>query len=131
VKLLGKYVEFTPHPRSLDGANVPSELELTRLGFSDVNNALASTIETLENIPAKRTVHKYIMKEIVGIREEITTIKEELRSEQQLVAEKAVEKSTSTLYTQMTLLKRQLATTMQALEMASSSAIECNMDTTN
>ena len=32
---------------------------------------------------------------------------------------------------QMTLLKRQLATTMQALEMASSSAIEGNMDTTN
>jgi hypothetical protein len=131
VKLLGKYVEFTPHPRSLDGANAPSELELTRLGFSDVNNALASTIETLENIPAKGTVHKDIMKEIVGIREEITTMKEELRSEQQLVAEKAVEKSTSTLYTQMTLLKRQLATTMQALEMASSSAIEGNMDTTN
>jgi hypothetical protein len=131
VKLLGKYVEFTPHPRSLDGANAPSELELTMLGFSDVNNALASTIETLENMPAKRNIHKDLMKEIVGIREEITTMKEELRSEQQLVAEKSVKKSTSTLYTQMILLKRQLATTMQALKMASSSAIESNIDTTN
>ena len=53
-KLLGKHVEFTPHPRSIDGANAPSALELTRLGFSDVNTALASTIETLENIPAKK-----------------------------------------------------------------------------
>ena len=67
----------------------------------------------------------------MDIREEITTMKEKLRSDQQLVAEKAVEKSTSTLYTQITLLKQQLATTMQALEMASSSAIEGNIDTTN
>ena len=130
MKLLGKYVEFTPHPRSLDGANAPSDSELTRLGFSDVNTALASTIETLENIPAKGNIHKDIMKEIVGIREEITTMKEELRSKQIQIAEKIVEKSTSTLFTQMTLLKRQLATTMQTLEMASSSAIEGNMDTT-
>ena len=131
VKILGKYVEFTPHPRSLDGANAPSASELARLGFSDVNTALASTIETLENIPIKENLHKDLMKEIVGIKEEITTMKEELRSEQQLIAEKAVEKSTSTLHTQMTLLKRQLATTMQALEMASSSAIEGEMNTTN
>ena len=131
VKILGKYVEFTPHSRSLDGANAPSASELARLGFSDVNTALASTIETLENIPIKENLHKDLMKEIVGIKEEITTMKEELRSEQQLIAEKAVEKSTSTLHTQMTLLKRQLATTMQALEMASSSAIEGEMDTTN
>ena len=131
VKLLGKYVEFTPHPRSLDGANAPNESELIRLGFSDVYTALANTIEALENIPAKENTHKVLMKEISGIREEITTMKQELRSEQQLIAEKAAEKCTSTLNTQMTLLKRQLATTMQALEMASSSAIEGNMDTTN
>ena len=76
-------------------------------------------------------MYKDLMKEIVGIREKITTMKEELRSEQQQVAEKAVKKSTSTLHTEMILLKRQLVTTMQALEMASSSAIESNMDTTN
>ena len=53
VKLLGKYVEFTAHLKSLDGTNVPSEAELTRLGFSNVNTALANTIETLENISTK------------------------------------------------------------------------------
>jgi hypothetical protein len=46
------------------------------------------------------------MKKIVGILDEITTIKEELRSKQQQIAEKAAEKSRSTLYTQMTLLKK-------------------------
>jgi predicted nucleic acid-binding Zn-ribbon protein len=126
-------VEFTPHPRSLDGANAPTAAELTRLGFSDVNTALANTIEALENIPAKENPHKDLMKEIVGIREEISTMKEELRSEQQQIAKKAAERSTSTLNTQMTLLKRQLATTMQVLDMTRvvSSAIESNMDTTN
>jgi hypothetical protein len=133
IKLLGKHVEFTPHPRSLDGANAPNAAELHRLGFSDVNTALANTIEALENIPAKENPHKDLMREIVGIREEITTMKEELRGEQQQIAEKAAEKSTLTLNTQMTLLKRQLATTMQALDMtrACSYAIESNMDTTN
>jgi hypothetical protein len=133
VKFLGKHVEFTPHPKSLDGANAPTAAELTRLGFSDVNTALANTIEALENIPAKENSHKDLMKEIVGIREEISTMKEELRSEQQQIAKKAAERSTSTLNTQMTLLKRQLATTMQVLDMTRvvSSAIESNMDTTN
>ena len=131
VKLFGKYVEFTPHSRSLDGVNAPNASEFIRLGFSDMNTALANIIEALDNIPAKENSHKVLMKKISGIQKEITTMKQELRSEQQLIAEKATEKCTSTLNTQMTLLKRQLATTMQALDMASSSAIEGNMDTTN
>jgi hypothetical protein len=53
VKVVGKHVEFTPHHGSLDGANARSAIELTRLGFSDVNNALANTIKTLDNIPGK------------------------------------------------------------------------------
>lgn len=52
-KILGKYIEFTPHPNSLDGINAPSPTELTKLGFSDVNTALASTVEALENAPSK------------------------------------------------------------------------------
>lgn len=76
VKLLGKYVEFILHPRSLDGANAPSTLELIKLGFSDVNNALVSIIETFENILTKVNMHKDLMKKIMGIREEITTMKE-------------------------------------------------------
>jgi hypothetical protein len=53
VKLLGKYVEFTPHPDSLDEANAQSIIKFIRLGFSDVYIAFASIIKTLENIPTK------------------------------------------------------------------------------
>ena len=131
-KLLGKHVEFTAHPRSLDGANVPNAAELIRLGFTDVNTALANTIEALENIPAKENPQKDMMKEIVGIREEISTMKEELRNEQHQIAEKVATKITSSLTTQMTLLKRQLAITMQCLDnTTASTSMDGNMDTSN
>ena len=63
-----------------------------------MNTALASTIKTLKNIFTKRNIHKDHTKDIVGIREEIITMKEVLRSEQQQIAENAVENPTSTLY---------------------------------
>ena len=34
-KILGKYVEFCPHPKSLDGVNAPKTEELVRLGFNN------------------------------------------------------------------------------------------------
>ena len=52
-KLLGKYEEFSPHPKSLDGINAPSNEELVQLGLIDVNTALANTLEALENAPSK------------------------------------------------------------------------------
>lgn len=63
-----------------------------------MNTALASTIKTLKNILTKKNIHKDHTKEIVGIREEIITMKEVLRSEQQQIAENAVENQTSALY---------------------------------
>jgi hypothetical protein len=51
--ILGKYVEFSAHPKSLDGIDGPSASELARLDFSDVNTALANTIQALENAPSK------------------------------------------------------------------------------
>ena len=48
-KLLEKYIELTPQPKNLDGVNPPSQEELNRLGFSDVNTSLANTVEALEN----------------------------------------------------------------------------------
>lgn len=45
-KICNKYVEFLPHPKSFDGISKPSVEELTRLGFNDVNTALANTVET-------------------------------------------------------------------------------------
>ena len=52
-KILGKYVEFSPHPKNLDGTNAPSNEELIRLGFQDVNTALANTVEAIENATSK------------------------------------------------------------------------------
>ena len=51
VRLLNKWVVFHPHPNSLDGSARPDEDTLKKLGFSDVNNALADTIEALKNAP--------------------------------------------------------------------------------
>jgi hypothetical protein len=40
-KIHNKYVKFTPHPRSMDGANAPEEDTLQKFGFLDVNTTLA------------------------------------------------------------------------------------------
>ena len=49
IKLHNKYVKFTPHPCSMDGANAPSEETLKKFGFLDVNTALANTIQAIQN----------------------------------------------------------------------------------
>ena len=51
IRLLNKWVTFHPHPNSLDGSAKPDDSTLKKLGFSDVNNALADTIEALKNVP--------------------------------------------------------------------------------
>jgi len=43
-KILHKWVEFAPYPKNLDGMNAPSEAELVRLRFTDVNTTLTNTI---------------------------------------------------------------------------------------
>jgi hypothetical protein len=55
VKIRGKHVKLTAHPRSLDGTNAPDETLLKEFGFLDVNNAIANVVVTLTNTPtAKR-----------------------------------------------------------------------------
>ena len=50
-RLLNKWVTFHPHPNSLNGSAKPDDATLKKLGFTDVNNALADTIEALKNAP--------------------------------------------------------------------------------
>ena len=63
-KICNKYVEFSPHPKSLDGISKPSSEKLTRLGFNDVTTALADTVEAMENTPSnalgKKDINKII-----------------------------------------------------------------------
>ena len=46
-----KCVEFTPHPKSLNGNYKPSEEELKRLGFEDVHQAMANTLAVVRATP--------------------------------------------------------------------------------
>ena len=50
-RLLNKWVSFHPHLNSLNGSAKPDDATLKKLGFTDVNNALADTIEALKNAP--------------------------------------------------------------------------------
>ena len=43
----GHYVTFTLHPRSMDGSSKPSHKELIKLGFGNINTAIADTIDIL------------------------------------------------------------------------------------
>lgn len=48
-KICNKYVEFSSHPKSLDEIYKSFTEELIRLGFNDVTNTLADTVEAMEN----------------------------------------------------------------------------------
>jgi hypothetical protein len=81
VKLHNKYVKFTPHPRSMDGANVPSEDTLRKFGFLDVNTALANTVQAIQN--AQGPIASSSGKKDVT-REELTAfVKEKISEEHQ------------------------------------------------
>lgn len=64
-----KHISFIPHPRSLDGSSKPDEDTLRKLGFLDVNNAIASTLEAINNAPApaKKTLTKDEIHELVEV----------------------------------------------------------------
>lgn len=51
VRLQNKWVIFDPHLNSLDGNTRLDDVILKKLGFADVNNTLADTIEALKNAP--------------------------------------------------------------------------------
>ena len=68
-------MEFTAHPKSLDGTNAPSQIELTRLGFLDVNTTLANTVEALENAPSKGLTRQEVKIMLEG---ENTKLREEM-----------------------------------------------------
>ena len=116
VKLLGKYIEFTPHPKSLDGINAPSQEELTRLGFSDVNTALANTVEALENAPTKGLTRQEVKIMMEG---ETSKLRKELAEREELVYRRATtytDKSMKSIAAQLTIFKQQLLTTVNYIE---------------
>ena len=139
--ILGKYVEFSLHPRSLDGIDAPPATELTRLGFADVNTALANTIQALENAPSKGYTKAYLSKlveEAVNkgageIRKEMSLLKQEIVDEAKNYADKVQAESNRNSRIQIALLQKQMRITLETLQAdhPDTPEIEGNMDTSN
>ena len=140
-KILGKYVEFTPHPKSLDGVNAPSKEELVRLGFTDVSTALANTITALENGPQQASSNKDLNKMVEEavkkgtdeIRKEMVSLKSEIVQEAKVYADHVQMEANKNSKLQMKLLQNQMKKTLDAIEAANPeiSEIDGNMDLTN
>ena len=123
-KICNKYVEFSPHPKSLDGISKPSSEELTRLGFNDVTTALADTVEAMENAPSnalgKKDINKIVEEAVakgtaIG-RDEMQVMEIRLTTQAKNFATYAAEKAAKALKKEMATLRQALSKTMAALE---------------
>jgi hypothetical protein len=87
IPILGSYVEFTPHSKSLEGTTPPAKEKLKQYGFHDNNTALVNTIEALEN---RTTTNTGLTKEDVEaiVEKRGKKLKKEILSEAQAYAEK-------------------------------------------
>ena len=142
-KILGKYVEFSSHPKSLDGTNAPSNEELVRLGFQDVNIVLANRVEAIENATSKgynkvdfeKMIEKAVIQETDDIRQEMVTLKKDIVKEAREYADNVQAQALKTMEIQLSLFKKQLAATMQCIDSAAKMlealAIDGNMDLSN
>ena len=142
-KILGKCVEFSTHPKSLDGTNAPSNEELVTLGFQDVNTALANTVEAIENATSKgynkvdfeKMIEKVVIQGTNDIRQEMIILKKDIVKEAQEYANNVQAQASKTMGIQLSLLKKQLAATMQCIDSAANRsealAIDGNMDLLN
>ena len=142
-KILRKYVEFCSHFKSLDGTNAPSNEELVRLGFSNVNTTLANTIEALKNAPSKsfseveleKMVEKVVNYGTTEMRKEMIIMKEDIGKKAKEYADVVQAQASKTIGVQLSLLKKQLVATMQCIDSVvkrlKAFALEGNMDLSN
>lgn len=129
--ILGKYVEFIPHPQSLDGANKPSDEELKKLGFEDVNTAMANTIATIENGPrtgftkedvnkmVEQAVNKGVSSTLTEVRKEMAIMKEEIVQEARVYADVVQAQASASMLGELQRLRNQLMLTTEFIEKAS------------
>ena len=134
----GKYVEFSPHSKSLDGTNAPSNEELVRLGFQDVNTALVNIVEAIENATSKgynkvdfeKVIEKAVIQKTDDIWKEMVTLKKDIVKEAKEYANNVQAQASKTMKIQLSLLKKQLATTMQCIDSAVESSEALAIDGT-
>ena len=123
-KICNKYVEFSPHPESLDGISKPSNDELTRLGFNDVTTPLADTVEAMENAPSnslgKKNINKIVEEAVAKgtatVRNEMQTMETRFTTQAKNFATYAADKAAKALKNEMATLRQALSKTMAALE---------------
>ena len=123
-KICSKYVEFSPHPKSLDGISKASNEKLIRLGFNDVITAFANTVEAMENAPSnaleKNDINK-IVEEVVAkgtaiVRDEMHTMETHLITQAKNFVTYVADKAAKTLKNEMSTLRQAFSKTMAALE---------------
>lgn len=128
----------------MDGINAPSAKELIRFGFTDVNTALANTIEALKNASTEDYTKKGLIKMVEcmvnkgtsKIRNEIKLMKMEIVKEAKVHADTVQEQVSKKMKVELALLKKQLKTTMDCIQDMPIRdldilAIEGNMDMSN
>jgi hypothetical protein len=64
IAMLGKYIEFTPHPRSLEGTAPPTEEDIKKFGFCDNNQALVDTLEMPQAPVSQKKTLLQLLKEL-------------------------------------------------------------------
>ena len=80
-RLLNKWVTFHSHPNSLDGSAKPDDATLKKLGFTDVHNALADTIEALKNAPGPSQLHLNKTDIVILVKDVVSKENDKLRTE--------------------------------------------------
>ena len=127
----------------MDGTNAPTNEKLVRLGFQDVNTALANTVKAIKNATSKgynkidfeKLVEKAVIQGMEDIRKEMLTMKKDFFKEAKEYADTIQAQASKTMGIQLSLLKKQLAATMQSIDNAAERsealALDGNMDLSN
>jgi NCAIR mutase (PurE)-related protein len=121
IAMLGKYIGFTPHPRSLEGTVPPTEEDIKKFGFCDNNQALVDTLEAVQNAlaPSSSITKEDIVAIVEGVVENGNKrLKMEMHKEMDSLKETMV-KQANTYAEQLTdNLKTELEDVKNALEIA-------------
>jgi hypothetical protein len=121
IAILGKYLEFTPHPRSLEGVAPPSQEEIKKFRFCDNNQTLVDTLEAVQNAPpSSSSVTKDDIIAIVegAVENGNKRLKKEMHKEMDTLKEIVVEQANSYAEQLTDNLKMELEDVKNALEIA-------------
>jgi hypothetical protein len=121
IAMLGKYIEFTPHPKSLEGTAPPIEEDIKKFGFCGNNQAPVDTLEVVQNAaaPSSSITKEDIVAIIEGAVENGNKrLKMEMHKEMDSLKETMVEQANTYAEQLTNNLKTELEDVKNALEIA-------------